>query len=93
MEPDNSKHVLDRINKANLVVLVDEKNIPLNVSFTEDGLKFTYDSKGRNLYDLPTTKVLPFKPDPDILKEKSFRAKCLKRWVDKGNALLYEQRN
>ena len=33
-----------------------------------------------------------FKPDLNIIREKSFRSKCEKRWVDKANSMLYEQR-
>lgn len=92
MTQHNSKEVLDRIYKENFVVLEDSKGIPLNVSFTEDGLKWTYDSKGRNMYYRSDTRVRPFRPDPKVLNELSFLSKCTKRWIDKANALLYLQR-
>lgn len=89
---DNSIKVLQRISTAGFKVLRDKNNIPLNVSYTEDGLKFTTDNFGRKLYGKGGVYVEDFKPDPKILREKSFRSKCEKRWIDKANSMLYEQR-
>lgn len=92
MKEDNSTRVLQRIYDASFKVLRDKNHIPLNVSYTEDGLKVTTDNLGRKLYGKPGTYVETFRPDPKILQEKSFRSKCEKRWTDKANSMLYEQR-
>lgn len=89
---DNSENVLKRIYEKNFKVLRDPKGIALNVSYTEDGLKWTVDSKGKNLYFTEGNYVENFKPPIALLKENSFRSKCEKRWVDKANSMLYEQR-
>ena len=89
---DNSINVMQRIYEKEFKVLRNNDGIALNVSYTEDGLKWTFDSKGKNLYFTEGNYVETFKPSPKLLKEKSFKSKCEKRWVDKANSLLYEQR-
>jgi hypothetical protein len=89
---DNSENVLKRIYEKRFKVLRDPQGIALNVSYTDDGLKWTTDSKGKNLYFTKGNYVEDFKPDLNIIREKSFRSKCEKRWIDKANSMLYEQR-
>jgi len=91
-ENDNSVNVMQRIYEKDFKVLRNANGVALNVSYTEDGLKWTYDSKGKNLYFAKGNYVEPFKPSLNLLKERSFKSKCEKRWVDKANSLLYEQR-
>jgi len=89
---DNSENVLARIYEKNFRVLRDKDGIALNVSYSDDGLRWTVDSKGNNLYFKKGNYVEDFRPKQEILRQKSFMSKCEKRWVDKANALLYEQR-
>lgn len=89
---NNSENVLKRIHEKEFKVLRDKNGIALNVSYSDDGLKWTIDSKGKNLFYQKGNYVETFKPQYEILKENSFMSKCEKRWVDKANALLYEQR-
>lgn len=89
---DNSENVLKRIYEKRFKVLRDPRGIALNVSYTDDGLKWTTDSKGKNLYFTEGNYVEDFKPDLKVIRENSFRSKCEKRWVDKANSMLYEQR-
>ena len=89
---DNSQEVLNRIASNNFKALIDNKGIPLNVSYTEDGLKFTVDAKGKNLYFAKHTKVIDFKPTKELVQETSFKSKCYKRWIDKANSMCYDQR-
>ncbi len=89
---DNSENVLKRIYEKGFKVLRDPNGIALNVSYTDDGLKWTTDSKGKNLYFTDGNYVEDFKPDLNVIREKSFRTKCEKRWIDKANSMLYEQR-
>lgn len=89
---DNSLNVLKRIHDANFVVLRDRYGIALNVSYTIDGLRWTTDNRGRNLFQMKGTYTELFKPSIELLKERSFKSKCEKRWVDKANVMLYEQR-
>lgn len=91
---DKSLEVLDRIYKNKFKVLRDPKGLPLNVSYTEDGLKYTLDNKGNYVYNKNGNYVEDFKPCPKLLsKNNDKRAKFEKRWVDKANAMLYQQRN
>ena len=89
---DNSENVLKRIYEKNFKVLRDKDGIALNVSYSEEGLKWTLDSKGNNLFFKKGNYVEDFKPKTEILRQHSFMSKCEKRWVDKANALMYEQR-
>lgn len=89
---DNSLNVLRRIHDSNFFVLRDRNGIALNVSYTIDGLRWTTDNRGRALFGLRGNYVEPFKPDITLLRERSFKSKCEKRWVDKANSMLYEQR-
>lgn len=89
---DNSENVLKRIYEKGFKVLRDPNGIALNVSYTDDGLKWTTDSKGKNLYFTDGNYVEDFKPDLNVIRQKSFRSKCEKRWIDKANSMLYEQR-
>jgi len=89
---DNSENVLKRITENKFKVLRDRHGVALNVSYSHDGLKWTIDAKGRNLYYQDGNYVEDFRPSYRILKQNSFMSKCEKRWVDKANAMLYEQR-
>ena len=89
---ENSENVLKRIYEKEFKVLRDKNGIALNVSYSDDGLRWTLDSKGRNLFYRDGNYVETFKPEYAILRQNSFMSKCEKRWVDKANALLYEQR-
>jgi hypothetical protein len=89
---DRTEMVLKRISDANFYVLRDSKGIALNVAYTEGGLEWTTDNLGRKLWGKEGTYVEIFKPTKEVLFQTSFKAKCEKRWVDKANAMLYEQR-
>lgn len=91
-QENNSENVLQRIYEKNFKVLRNANGIALNVSYTDDGLKWTFDQKGNNLYFQEGNYVETFKPDPKVLNNLSFKSKCEKRWVDKANSMLYEQR-
>lgn len=89
---DKTDTILKRIHDANFYVLRDKTGIALNVAYTIGGLEWTTDNLGRKLWGKEGTYYELFKPSKEILRQTSFRAKCEKRWVDKANAMLYEQR-
>lgn len=51
----------------------------LNVSYTKDGLKYTYNQAGRNLFDAPFTKVVPYEflrhKNPHLMKKERLWAR------------------
>jgi hypothetical protein len=82
---DRSLHIKELVEKKHLKVLRERRtNKALNVSYTEDGLKFTMNKTGRYIFDPEKNYVEEFNPrefkDPHLQK-------CEVIWIMKATKL------
>ena len=92
-ENDNSVNVMQRIYEKDFKDLLRNANgVALNVSYILKMVLSGHMILKVKFIFCKGNYVEPFKPSLNLLKERSFKSKCEKRWVDKANSLLYEQR-
>lgn len=82
---DHSSYIKELVEKKHLKVLRERRtNKALNVSYTEDGLKFTMNKTGRYIFDPDKNYVEEFTPrdfkDPHLQK-------CEVTWIMKATKL------
>lgn len=94
--------LVERVTRSRLYVLRHKDGTALNVSYTEDGLKWTCNKRGKALYYknafIAGGRIVgDFTPSPDVYVEKFvpvnhsayFKQMAESTWVDKAVRLVY----
>lgn len=89
MQKELNQHIIDTVVANKIYVLRDKRGIALNASFSPDGLRFTTNKKGQNLFFKEGNYVERFIPQN---KKNAFAQMAEITWLDKAYRLcVYNQ--